>query len=152
MKQLSKRTNDNGAPGGNNLSRLSRTNFPKFEGEDVQGWIYKCEHCFEVDAIVKSKRVKIAAKHLARRALVSHQSLMKNLAMGVWPSSESYNTANLARFGVGPFDEPFVGLVKLKEVGSVAQYQEKFDALINRVDLSVNQAISCFLSGMCEEI
>jgi len=34
----------------------------------------------------------------------------------------------------------------------VAQYREKFDVLLNRVDLSVTQAVSCFLSGLCEEI
>lgn len=35
-----------GSSGGNNqnsLSRLSKIDFPKFGGEDVQGWIYKCE-------------------------------------------------------------------------------------------------------------
>lgn len=43
VMQLTNQTNDIGATGGNNLSRLSRIDFPKFEGDDVQGWIYKCE-------------------------------------------------------------------------------------------------------------
>ena len=34
----------------------------------------------------------------------------------------------------------------------MAQYQEQFDVLINRVDLSVTQVVSCFLSGLKEEI
>jgi len=58
----------------------------------------------------------------------------------------------LAQFGVDPFDDPLAELVKLKQVGSAAQYQEKFDGLINMVDLLVNQAVSCFLSGLREEI
>ena len=42
--------------------------------------------------------------------------------------------------------------MKLKQLGSAAQYQEKFDMLLNRVDLSIAQAVSCFLSGLCDEI
>ena len=43
VMQLSNRTPDVGSSGGNSLTRLSRVDFPKFKGEDVQGWIYKCE-------------------------------------------------------------------------------------------------------------
>jgi len=46
----------------------------------------------------------------------------------------------VARFGEEPYDDPLAELVKLKQLASVAQYQEQFDVLINRVDLSVNQA------------
>lgn len=71
LLQLANRTNDNG---GNNLSRLSRVDFPKFEGEDIQGWIYRCEQFFELDSIAENRRVKIASIHLSGRALVWHQS------------------------------------------------------------------------------
>ena len=37
VMQLSSRVPEPLHPGGNNLSRLSRVDFPKFEGEDVQG-------------------------------------------------------------------------------------------------------------------
>ena len=70
--QLTNRAADTGTPGGNNLSRLSRIDFPKFEGEDVQGWVYKCEQFFELDVIAEGKRVKIAVIHLTGRALVWH--------------------------------------------------------------------------------
>jgi len=77
VMQLTNRTPDIGTAGGNNLSRLSRIDFPKFEGDDVQGWSYKCEQFFELDAITENKKVKIAAIHLSGRALVWHQSFMK---------------------------------------------------------------------------
>ena len=51
-----------------------------------------------------------------------------------------------------PFYDPLAELMKLKQLGNVAQYQEKFDMLLNRVYLSVAQAVSCFLSRLCEEI
>lgn len=149
LMQLVNRTNDNG---GNNLSRLSRVDFPKFEGEDIQGWIYRCEQFFELDSIAENRRVKIASIHLSGRALVWHQSYMRGFAAGVWPTWDEYRAAITARFGIEPFDDPLAELMKLKQLGSVAQYQEKFDVLLNRVDLSITQAISCFLSGLCEEI
>ena len=32
------------------------------------------------------------------------------------------------------------------------QHQEGFDSLLNRVDVDVPQAISCFLNGLSDEI
>jgi len=41
--------------------------------------------------------------------------------------------------------------MKLKQFGSVKQYQEFFDALLNQVHLLVSHAISCFLNGLSDE-
>jgi len=72
VKQLSNRAPDVGPSGGNSLTRLSRVDFPKFEGDDVQGWIYRSEQFFELDAIAENKKITIAAIHLTGRALVWH--------------------------------------------------------------------------------
>jgi len=53
---------------------------------------------------------------------------------------------------LGPYDDPLAELMKLRQNGSVAQYQEKFNTLLNRVDLFVVQAVSYFLSGLNEEV
>ena len=152
VMQLSNKKHENLTPGGNNLSTLFRIDFPKFEGEDAQGWFYKCAEFFELDDIMKNRKVKVASIHLSGKALVWHQSYMKGVAAGTWPPWEGYKVAILSRFGMGPFDDPLADLVKLKQEGSVAQCQEKFDTLINRVDLSGTQYISCFLSGLSEEL
>jgi len=68
VMQFTNRATDIGPPGGNNLSRLCRVDFPKFEGEDVQDWIYRCAQFFELDAIAANKKVTIAAIHLTGRA------------------------------------------------------------------------------------
>lgn len=152
VMQLSNRTPENLLSGGNNFSRVSRIDFPKFEGDDAQGWIYRCEQFFDLDDIAENRKVKVASIHLTGKALVWHQSYMKGFPGGTWPPWEGYKTAILDRFGEGPFDDPLAQLVKLKQENSVVQYQEEFDRLINRVDLSVTQSISCFLSGLKEEI
>jgi len=69
---------------------------------------------------------------------------MKGFGVGIWPEWEEYKAAIVNRFGMGPFDDPLAELMKLKQCGSVVQYQEKFDMLLNRVDLSMAQAVSCF--------
>ena len=80
-----------------------------------------------------------------------HQSFIRSRS-GVWPGWNEYKLAISARFGTQPFDDPLAKLMKLRQLGTVEQYQESFDALLNRVELPANHAISCFLSKLCEEI
>ena len=129
---------------------MSKIDFPKFGGEDVQGWAYKCEQFFEVDSTSDNMKVKIAAIHLNGKALLWHQCFVKNREE--WPDWDQYKKAIIARFGEGAFDDPLADLMKLKQAGTVEHYQERFDALLNRVDFSINHAISCFLSGLNDEI
>jgi len=57
-------------------------NFPKFEGYDVQGWVYKCESFFEIDGIADCAKVRIASIHLEGKALLWYQSFIKTLTPG----------------------------------------------------------------------
>jgi len=133
------------------FSRFSEVDYPRFDGEDVLGWIYKCEQFFEVDGTPDNVKVKFASIQLSGKALMWHQSFMKGRDR-VWPGWGKYKGAIAARFGRHPFDDPLAELMKLKQQGSVEQYQESFDALLNRVELPINHAVSCFLSGFCDEI
>lgn len=125
--------------------------FPRFDGEDVQGWVYRCEQFFEVEGTPGNLKVRVASIQLTGKALTWHQSFMKG-RNGVWPGWDKYKGAMGARFGIQPFDDPLAELMKLKQQGTVEQYQESFDALLNRVELPTSHAVSCFLSGLCDEI
>lgn len=46
------------------------------------------------------------------------------------------------------FDASMVGLKNLKQDGTVRDYQEKFEALLNRVELSEKHIVSLFLGGV----
>ncbi|GJX75550.1 ribonuclease H-like domain-containing protein [Tanacetum coccineum] len=50
------------------------------------------------------------------------------------------------------FDDPLIELKKLKQDGTVKEYQEKFEALLNMVELEEKHAISLFLRGLKSEI
>jgi len=134
----------------NSLTRLSKIDFPRFDGDDVQGWVYRSEQFFEIDNTLDNLKVKLAAIHFSGKALLCHQSFVKS--HNEWLEWRYYKIATMARFGVGAFDDPLADLMKLRQRGTVEHYQEEFDALLNRVDLPVNHAISCFLSGLNDEI
>jgi len=71
-------------------SRMSKVEFPRLDGRDVQGWIYRCEQFFVVDETPLGPRVKIAAIHLEGKALMWHQTHMKAIPIGQWPPWRDY--------------------------------------------------------------
>jgi len=132
--------------------RLSRIEFPRFSGEDVLRWVYRCEQFFDVDQTAEHVQVKVAVIHLTGKALLWHQSFMKSRGMGEWPSWAEYKIAISTRLRPKPFDDTLAELMKLKQMESVEQYQEYFDSLLNRVELPTSYAVSCFLSGLNDEV
>nr|CAD1843957.1 unnamed protein product [Ananas comosus var. bracteatus] len=77
--------------------RFTKIEFPRFDGEDLKGWLFRCEQFFEVDGTSEEAKV-----HL--------------------------------------FDDPMAELKNLKQTGTVMEYQDKFDTLLNRVELSEEYA------------
>ncbi|KAL0434165.1 UNVERIFIED_CONTAM: hypothetical protein Slati_2750800 [Sesamum latifolium] len=49
--------------------KCSKVEFPKFDSDDLRGWVFKCEQFFEVDETPSNPKVKLAAVHLEGRAL-----------------------------------------------------------------------------------
>ena len=90
------------------FSRLSKVDFPRFDGVDVQGWVYRCEQFFEVEGTPDSLKVKVASIQLTGKALIWHQSFMKG-RNGIWPGWDEYKRAMTARFGLQPFDDSVTG-------------------------------------------
>ncbi|GKF89728.1 hypothetical protein Tco_0263691 [Tanacetum coccineum] len=57
--------------------RLSKIEFPKFHGEDVKRWVYRCKQFFKIDEIEEERKVELASMHLYDQALVWHQQYVK---------------------------------------------------------------------------
>ncbi|KAG8386982.1 hypothetical protein BUALT_Bualt03G0205200 [Buddleja alternifolia] len=133
-------------------TRFSQIEFPKFRGEDLRGWIYRCEQFFEVDDTPPDAKVKIAAVHLEGKALQWHQIFMKNRLTREVPQWGEYVRALNDRFGTLLYENPMSELVNLKETRSIQDYLDRFDELMNCVDLSEPYAISCFLRGLKSEV
>ncbi|GJR07340.1 hypothetical protein Tco_0530324 [Tanacetum coccineum] len=82
-------------------------------------------------------------------ALVWHQQFIKKYGDNVpW---DMYEKEALKRFGT-VFEDPRVELKNLKQDGTVQQYQELFEALLNRLELSEACVVSLFIGGLKQEI
>ena len=87
--------------------------------------------------------------HLSDKAIVWHQQFLKRYSENCpW---EMYEGEALKRFG-NVFEDPMVELKKLKQTSIVQVYQDKFEDLLNRLDLTVSLAISLFIGGLKDEI
>ncbi|KAL0313875.1 UNVERIFIED_CONTAM: hypothetical protein Sangu_2231900 [Sesamum angustifolium] len=116
--------------------KCSKVEFLKFDGDDLRGWVFKCEQFFEVDDTPSDAKVKLAAVHIEGRALQWHQVYMKSKLTREVPNWEEYVRALYDRFGTKLYDDPMAEFMNLKQVGTVQDYLDKFDELLNRVDLS----------------
>ncbi|GJR68292.1 hypothetical protein Tco_0014357 [Tanacetum coccineum] len=95
-----------GQQGGHNsggYGRLTKVEFPKFEGEEVVSWIYKVNKFFEMDNIVKNKqKMRLVSMHLFGKALNWHKYFMSKFgAVMTW---EVYQTHVRKRFEFNKVD------------------------------------------------
>ena len=77
---------------------------------------------------------------------------MKSRLTREFPTWEEYVRELSSRFGDSLYDDPMRELKSLKQSGSVKEYHDVFEELLNRVDLPKDYATSCFLSGLKPEI
>ncbi|KAJ0578410.1 putative nucleotidyltransferase, Ribonuclease H [Helianthus annuus] len=155
-----------GAPsnGGNNLitgpavrnerlHRIGKIDFPKFDGNEVDGWIYKCEHFFNIDETPENFKVRYAAIHLEGKAVKWHQSFLKTKTV---PISEilwkDYSEAIVARFSTILFEDAMGTLTSMQQTGSLEEFCDEFDACLLRVSIPEPYAVSIFLKAVKPEI
>ena len=105
--------------GGNQMmqyGRMSKIEFPRFDGNDVKGWIFRCRQFFRIDNVPEEMKVELAAMHVCDRALLWHDQFIKRFGDGSpW---NLYEQEVLKRFGAA-YEDPMVELKILKQVGSV---------------------------------
>lgn len=51
---------------------FAKLEFPRFHGEDLEGWLLRAEYFFEVGGVSLDNRVKLATLHLEGRAIQWH--------------------------------------------------------------------------------
>ncbi|GJU00585.1 putative mitochondrial protein [Tanacetum coccineum] len=125
--------------------KLIKIEFPKFSGDNVKDWVYRCKQFFQIDGVVDGRKVQLASMHMFDAALVWYQQYVKKYTENTpW---EHFEVEVVKRFGV-LYDDPIVELKNLKQTGSVQTYQEAFEALLNKVDLLEPVAVSMFMGGL----
>nr|GFA12902.1 hypothetical protein [Tanacetum cinerariifolium] len=64
-------------------SKATKIKFPKFGGDDVRGWLYKCEQLFRVDNVVDNQKVSIILILLYDIALMWHRQFLRIMGENV---------------------------------------------------------------------
>ncbi|GJT17849.1 reverse transcriptase [Tanacetum coccineum] len=76
--------------------RMLKIEFPKFNGADVKGWIFRCRQFFRIDNVPEEIMVELAAMYVYDKALAWHQQLVKRY--GERYTWELYEQEALKRF------------------------------------------------------
>nr|XP_027126014.1 uncharacterized protein LOC113742375 [Coffea arabica] len=90
--------------------------------------------------------------NLEGKALQWHQIFMRSRLTREIPAWEEYIRELSSRFGDSLYDDPMGELKSLKQSGTVQEYHDLFEELLNRVELPEDYATSCFMSGLKPEI
>ncbi|GJX33910.1 hypothetical protein Tco_0245467 [Tanacetum coccineum] len=89
--------NQGGGRQANQFGRLEKVEFPKFQGDDVRGWAFKCDQFFIINNTSNEEKVKIVSVHSSNKDLLwQRQFLSVNGENVGW---EVYKNAIIQRFG-----------------------------------------------------
>nr|GEX19165.1 putative mitochondrial protein [Tanacetum cinerariifolium] len=146
--------NTNGADSRNNRSlRIGKIEFPKFLGDDVEGWVYRCEHFFAMDETPEGMKLRCAVVYLNGDALKWHRAYLRThnaiVAEIQW---DEYVRSILARFSNVMFEDPLEELASLNQTCTLHDLNTAFDAVLNKVNLTESQAISLYLKALSPDI
>ena len=132
------------------IPRVTKLDFPRFNGsEDPMSWICRVEQFFEFQKIAEEEKVPLATYHLEGEAQLWYQILKEEGEVAWLTLKEGLNS----RYGPTEFDDFFGDLTRLKQVGSVREYQSQFEKLLSRVGkLNQSQQVACFIGGLNEDV
>ena len=108
------------------------------------------EQFFLLDKTLEQSKISVVSLHLEGSALHWHKNYLK--LKGRVPLWTEYVLAMKVRFGALAYEDPMAEIKKLRQMGSVHDYLQSFDALLDRVQLGEDQAVSCFIAGLRHEI
>lgn len=89
--------------------------------------------------------------HLEGKVIQWHQSLIRYRQYTHSPTWNEHAMALVERFRVD-YDDSMEEIKKIKQTGSVKEYQAIFDSKLSRVNLSWENGISYFLGGVIDEL
>ncbi|OMO81561.1 reverse transcriptase [Corchorus capsularis] len=120
-----------------------------FDGTNPHAWLFQAERYFAFYSVDPEQRLPISGFFMSGEALCWYQWMYQN---GQLTSYESFSQALLSRFGPSLYLNPNAALFKLKQKGTVTEYQE-YEILANQVKgLSDEHLLHCFISGLHPEI
>ncbi|CAA0829951.1 Unknown protein, partial [Striga hermonthica] len=127
---------------------------PTFEGVDPDAWLSRAMQFFEINEVHKSERVQIAAYYLDGEAntwwqWVSH--VYKNKGEQIrW---RDFEKELIARFGSSEYFDYDEVLTRIRQTGSLCDYQKEFERIASRVrDWPEKALVGAFVGGLKAEL
>ncbi|OMP02698.1 hypothetical protein COLO4_10893 [Corchorus olitorius] len=133
-------------------TKRSKLECPRFEGSDFFGWHSKIHQFFAANETAEHDKIQTIMMHLEGRALQWHLHYMKTMELAGEISWPTYLYAMRERFGCNEYSNPFSQLVALKQSGTVDEFFDAFETLLNLSKCSEDQALSIFLTNLKPEI
>ena len=115
-------------------SKSTKLEFPRFFGDDPTEWFNRVEQFFDYQSTAENQKVPMAAYHLEGEANQWWQWLHRTLKEeGHVISWEKFEEELWARFGPSGCEDFDEALSRIKQLGTLRDYQHEFEKLGNRV-------------------
>ncbi|GJV20862.1 hypothetical protein Tco_1369882 [Tanacetum coccineum] len=132
------------------VNRMTKLEFPAFDGSDFKEWYYQCCQFFDLDETPEEMKIRLVAIHLNGRALHWHQSFMKDM-VGRSLSWKQYVAELREQFVDGNYSKPLIELRNLKVTTTIEQFNSDFNVLRNQVELPHDLLLDLYLGGLPNE-
>ncbi|RVW63788.1 Transposon Tf2-2 polyprotein [Vitis vinifera] len=135
-------------------SKSAKLEFPRFSGDDPTEWFNRVEQFFDYQSTTENQKVPMAAYHLEGEANQWWQWLHRTLKEeGHVISWEKFEEELWARFGPSGCEDFDEALSRIKQLGTLRDYQREFEKLGNRVQGWTQKAlVGTFMGGLKAEI
>ncbi|OMO87844.1 Retrotransposon gag protein [Corchorus olitorius] len=130
------------------FTKRSKIECPRFNGTNFFGWHSKINLFSAADATAEKDKIPTIMMHLEGQALQWHLRYMRTMEHTSELTWFTYLFAMRERFGCNEYMKPFAQLVALKQTGSVDDYFNAFETLLNLCNCSEEQALSIFLTNL----
>ena len=135
-------------------SKMAKLEFPRYYGEDPTEWLNKVGQVFEFQGTVEDQKVSLASFHLEGEANQWWQWLSRNYKdenrIITW---RTFMEELWARFGPTECEDFDEALSRVRQSGTLRDYQKEFERLGNRVQGWTQKAlVGTFMGGLKPEI
>lgn len=121
-----------------------------FDGSNPLDWIFQAEQYFEYTQTLPHQRLQIVPFFMQGSTLAWYKWMHSNHQLSSW---DAFTRDLELRFGPPTFSNHQAALFKLKQTGTVMDYQQQFESLSNRVEgLPPTALLNCFISGLKMDI
>ncbi|WJZ90933.1 hypothetical protein VitviT2T_010048 [Vitis vinifera] len=132
------------------LSKLAKLEFPRYSSNDPTEWFNKVDQFFEYQGIPAAQKVSLSSFHLESEASQWWQWLRRSYSEeGKEVAWVDFEEELWARFGPTECEDFDEALSRVKQMGSLQDYQREFEKLGNRVQGWTQKAlVGTFMGGL----